>query len=193
MHERPVPAPPGRPRNPDVDPRVRDATLRLLLERGYVGLRIDDVVRTSGVAKTTIYRRWPSLALLVLDSVEAALGPRIVPASGDVEVDLAALLTVVHDSLVANPVGWMLPDIGIDLMRQPELTGEYRRRFIDPLRNQALVLLRRGTEEGRFTATIDPEAIIDAIAGSIIFRRLLGEPPPTLDALSQIAAAALRP
>lgn len=193
MREPSAPAPAGRPRNPDVDPRVRQATLTLLVERGYAGLRIDDIARASGVAKTTIYRRWPSLVLLVLDAVEAALGPRLVATSEDVEADLVALLRIVLDSLVANPVGWTLPGIGIDLMRQPELAAEYRRRFIDPIREQAVALLGRGIEEGRFAGTADPEAIVDALAGLIVYRRLMGEPPPTLETLLQIARAALRP
>jgi AcrR family transcriptional regulator len=189
----PAPAPAGRPRNPGVDPRVRDATLALLAERGYTGLRIDDVARASGVAKSTIYRRWPSLALLVLETVESALGPREVPLTGDVEADLATLVTVVHDSLTTNPVGWTLPGIGIDLMRQPELAAQYRRRFIDPLRDLAITLLRRGAAEGRFNPEIDPETLVDAVAGTILYRRVVGAPAPDLSAVLALALAALRP
>ena len=51
--------PRGRPRDPMIDDKVTTATLTLLAANGYSGLRVDDVARTSGVAKTTIYRRWP--------------------------------------------------------------------------------------------------------------------------------------
>jgi AcrR family transcriptional regulator len=183
----------GRPRDPDVDARVRDATLALLVERGYAGLRIDDVARASGVAKTTIYRRWPSLALLVLDAVEAALGPRDVPLTGDVEADLEMLVAVVHHSLVSDPVGRIVPAIGLDLLRQPDLAAEYRRRFVAPLREQAVALIRRGMNEGVFAADADPEGVVDAVAGTLVYRRLLGEPAPTLEALTAIAVAVLRP
>ena len=44
----------------------------LLASHGYAGLRIDEVAASSGVAKTTIYRRWPGLAHLVV----AAMGVR---------------------------------------------------------------------------------------------------------------------
>jgi AcrR family transcriptional regulator len=183
----------GRPRDPDVDPRVRDATLALLMERGYAGVRIDDVVKVSGVAKTTIYRRWPSLGLLVLDAVEAALGPREVPVTGDVAADLEATVRVVHESLVTDPVGRTVPGIGLDLLRQPDLAGEYRRRFVDPLRDRAVALIREGVEQGVFTADADPRAVVDAVAGLIVYRRLLGETPPTCDLLLTVALAALRP
>lgn len=193
MRERSAPPLTGRPRDPEVDTRVRDATLALLMERGYSGLRIDDVARASTVAKSTIYRRWPSLMLLVLDVVEAALGPRLVPTSDDIEADLAALLRMSYASLVNNPVGWSLPSIGIDLLQQPELGAEYRRRIIDPIRDQAVSLLRRGIAEGRFAPTAEPEAIFDAVAGSIIYRRMIGEPPAPLETLLQFVRAALRP
>jgi AcrR family transcriptional regulator len=183
----------GRPRDPDVDRRVREATLALLTEHGYAGLRIDDVARASGVAKTTVYRRWPSLAALVLDTVESALGPRVVAPTGDVLADLQTLVRVVHESLAGNPAGWSLPAIGLDLLRQPDLAVEYRRRFVDPLRDQAVALIRQGVVEGRFARDVDARAVVDAISGTIVFRRLVGDPPPTLASLQWLALTALRP
>lgn len=183
----------GRPRDPDVEARVREAVLVLVVEKGYAGLRIDDVARASGVAKTTIYRRWPSMALLVLDAVAGALGPREVPRTGDVEADLVALVTIVHASLVANPVGWALPALGIDLLRQPELAAEYRRRFVEPLRGEAMDLVRRGVAQGRFTDRVAPAVVVDAVAGAIVYRRVVGDPPPSVPELLALAHALLRP
>jgi len=183
---------PGRPRDPDLERRIREATLNLLVERGYALLRVDDVARRAGVAKTTIYRRWPSLILLVLDTVEEALGPHAaVLLTGDVEADLAEIVRGVHRALVENPVGWSMPAVGIDLLRAPALSREYRRRFVDPLRDLAIALVRRGIAEGRFTSTVDPEAVVDAVAGSLLYRRLLGEDPPTADSLLALARALL--
>ena len=183
----------GRPRDPDVDARIRAAVLVLLVERGYAGLRIDDVAHASRVAKTTIYRRWPSLALLVLDAVADALGPREVPRTGDVEADLESLVAIVHASLVANPVGWALPAIGVDLLRQPELAAEYRRRFVEPLRGAAIDLVRRGVEQGRFTDRVAPQVVVDAVAGAVVYRRVIGERPPSVPELLALVHAALRP
>lgn len=186
----PMPGP-GRPRDPHLDRLVRDATLALLLERGYAALRVDDVVRRSGVAKTTIYRRWASLAELVLDTVVDALGPRAVPVTDDVDADLEALVRAIHHSLVDNPVGWSLPAIGIDLSRDPELGREYRRRVIDPPREQAIALIRRGIQQGRFRADVDPATLADAISGIWVYRRVVDEPPPSVDAVLAVARAAL--
>lgn len=39
-------------------------------ERGYAGLRINDIAEASGVAKTTIYRRWADDDHLVVGAME---------------------------------------------------------------------------------------------------------------------------
>lgn len=183
----------GRPRNPEVEQRVRSATLSLLVDKGYAGLRIDDVAHASGVAKTTVYRRWPSLAMLVLDTVDHALGRRQFHLTGDTAADLEALLTGIYESLVSNPVGWALPAIGLDLLRYPDLAAEYRRRFVDPPRQLGIELIHRGLADGTFTTDIAPEAVVDAVAGSIIYRRVIGDPPPTLQSLRKLATSMLHP
>ena len=118
-----MPVTSGRPRDTTVEPRVRKAVLDVLASKGYAGLRIEDVVRTSGVAKTTIYRRWASLDALVLDAVDVALGDRTVPETGDVVADLVTLVTMLHRSLVDNPWGWALPAIGLSVARDPHLVS----------------------------------------------------------------------
>jgi AcrR family transcriptional regulator len=166
--------------------------LRLLADKGYPAIRIDDVAVAAGVAKTTIYRRWPSLGALALDAVEEALGPRELPDTGDVRADLGALVRLVHTSMVANPIGWALAAAGLDLMRDPALVVDYRRRFIDPLRTRGIVLLRRGRAQGLFDPDLDPEVVVDAFSGAFVLRRLLGEPPPSAAGLTALADAVLR-
>ena len=50
-----------------MDPRVArtravvlDAAIDLLAERGYSGFSVEGVVDRTGVAKTTLYRHWPT-------------------------------------------------------------------------------------------------------------------------------------
>jgi AcrR family transcriptional regulator len=49
----------------------------MLEERGYRDLSVDAVAERAGVAKTTVYRRWPSKGVLVA----AAIAPSPVSAS----------------------------------------------------------------------------------------------------------------
>ena len=49
--------------------RIRDAALGLLIAEGVPGFSIDEICRRSGIAKTTIYRHWPSVHDLLVDTV----------------------------------------------------------------------------------------------------------------------------
>ena len=93
--------------------------------------------------------------MLVLDAVETAVGPREVALTGDVLEDLAAVVRLAYDSMAGTPAGRVLPSIGVDLLHQPDLAAEYRRRFVDPLRDLAVSLIRRGVDDGVFVANGD--------------------------------------
>jgi AcrR family transcriptional regulator len=163
----------GRPRDADATARVLDATLRLLGERGYAALRVDDIAHASGVAKTTIYRRWPSVTALVVAAMEVALGPRAVPDTGDVEADLRALIRMVYRSTTRTPFARALPLVSVELMQQPELAEQYRARIIDPVRDHAVRLVRAGVERGLFRPDTDPALAVDAVIAPVIYRRVI--------------------
>lgn len=61
----------GRPRREGADDQILAVALEMLREHGYGALTLDAVAERAGVAKTTIYRRWPSKSALVA----AALPP----------------------------------------------------------------------------------------------------------------------
>jgi AcrR family transcriptional regulator len=89
-----------QPDRGEIDDRVRRSketvlatTYQLMSEGGIGGVSIDEVARRSGVAKTTIYRHWPSRSALLLDAC-SKLGSRAEPPdTGSLEGDLRALAT----------------------------------------------------------------------------------------------------
>src|SRR4051812_46503855 len=91
----------GRPRDRTLDARILDQVLVLLSSRGYSGLTLDELAARSGVAKTTILRRWPSKAAVAAAGVERlALQSVDVPDSGSLQGDLHALLHGAVDTFV---------------------------------------------------------------------------------------------
>ena len=69
---------------------VLRTTLEVLGERGYAGLRIEDVAAQAGVNKTTVYRRWPTRADLVIAALTTLATPPKAVHSGRLEGDLHA-------------------------------------------------------------------------------------------------------
>ena len=63
----------GRPRKAGADEEILAVTLELLRVTGYRDFNVDEVAAQTGIAKTTIYRRWPTKEALVSAAVEPTL------------------------------------------------------------------------------------------------------------------------
>lgn len=83
----------GRPRRADADAEILAATVELLREGGYRNFNVDAIAERTGIAKTTIYRRWPTKAALIA----AAIAPVTPAANADAEAivrETAAVFTL---------------------------------------------------------------------------------------------------
>lgn len=171
----------GRPRNAAVDTAVLATTIGLLRERGYAGLRINDIAEASGTAKTTIYRRWPTLTHLVVAAMQHALGERAFEATGDTEADL--------DSLVESGLGFLVDGrsdllaVALAIHRQgdTELRSTYRQSIIDPIREQAITLIATAIERGELEENTQPDVMVDAVIGGLVYRSAILAEPLSLD------------
>ena len=59
----------GRPRREGTDEDILAVTQEMLRGGGYGALTVDEVAERAGVAKTTLYRRWPSKSALVAAAI----------------------------------------------------------------------------------------------------------------------------
>ena len=71
----------GRPRDATRGAAILEAALELLTEVGYDRLSIESVAARSGVAKTTIYRRWADKASMVAAALAATAVRPSTPAT----------------------------------------------------------------------------------------------------------------
>ena len=113
---------PGRPRDPEVDRAILQATLKLLTDRGYAGMSIEGVASAAGVGKTAIYRRFPSkaeLAAAAIGSLRESWGP--LPDTGSARSDIVEMLTKVQATL-AHGLGFAIfGALLVEERRNPEL------------------------------------------------------------------------
>jgi AcrR family transcriptional regulator len=80
----------ARPRSERARSDVLDAAHDLLLDRGLEGFTVEAVSARSGVAKTTIYRHWPSAHELLLAALRELIDTFPTPNTGSVREDLLA-------------------------------------------------------------------------------------------------------
>ena len=157
--------------------RVLESTLEVLGRDGYVGLRIEDVASRAGVNKTTIYRRWPSRAELVVAALTQLAGPPHAPEIGRLEPDLHALF-MSATTLLATPAGRGIASVLIAGRGDPEVDrvcSELREMHRTPARR----LLEHARRRGELPRGTDVDLLLDVLTGAIYGR--LRECPGPLD------------
>jgi AcrR family transcriptional regulator len=169
---------------PGCDPRVArsraavlEATLDLLAEEGAEGCTIEAIAGRSGVAKTTIYRHWPSRAALVIDAVRSLMeDPSAVPDTGDVRSDVAAIVGDLGERLRSGHLADVAPALFAAVDADPQL-AELMDVYVHARREPMRTVLRRGIERGQLSADVDVELVIDLLAGPLFYRRLVTRRP----------------
>jgi AcrR family transcriptional regulator len=157
----------GRPRDVDVDRRILAATFRQLVDVGYGALSIEAVATEAGVAKTTIYRRHPSKADLVVAALDVEV-PFSQPSAdlGSREM-LERFVHVAIAMLIDSGAIRVLGSLLVEEAREPGVLNAFRARIIGPRRQLVEGMLRVGIERGEIRPDIDPLIVTEMIAGAI--------------------------
>lgn len=183
----------GRPRDPEVDGRVLGAAFEIMSEVGFRGLRADALAARSGVPKSTIYRRWSSLADLAVDAVDARLGPRTPVATDDPLADVASLITLTHGILTNAGLVHTLPQLAHELIGRPDAAEAYRTRVVGPLRDGAIAAVDRAAAAGLWDGP-DAATSVDLLIGMLLYRAThLGRTPSLDDCFAVADVIAGRP
>lgn len=186
----------GRPRDATADAAIVDATTELLAKVGFAGLRVDDIANAAGVSKTTIYRRWPSKTILVVEALRAAKLEAIpVPDTGDVRADLIIVVTNLYKSLTASTLGRAIPGLVAEKAGDPELAKAIESVYA--LRRSMMTdVIARGVARGQVRPDADIPVLLDLMAAPAYYRFLItGEKLSRALAVRQVDAmmAGLRP
>ena len=162
----------GRPRDSAVDQRVLDAAWDLLLARGYAGLNVDEVAERAAVAKTTLYRRWPTKDHLAMAVVTQMIPPVPVPDTGDLCCDLTEFAVALATSLDRYGTAGLAAELVAAAARHPDI-GDLVRDLHAQRHAMALARLRRATEWEGLRPDIDHEILIDQVSAPIYYRVLI--------------------
>jgi AcrR family transcriptional regulator len=155
---------------------VRDATLALLVEKGYEGLSIAEVASRARIHETSIYRRWGTKPALVMDVLLTSANDQIpVPNTGSLRDDLVQLVRSVELALTSS-LGVLAARFSVSLLEYPEQAAarrEYwRRRF-----ERASVIFERARARGELTGQIDAVLVFELLVAPLFMRALVtGEP-----------------
>lgn len=152
----------------DSGTKIVRSTLELLRTRGPAGVTVESVAAHSGVARTTIYRRYRnrnemlSAALLEVAVVE--------PPDADLSAEARLRWVVRHAaSMVVDGIGFggmaaLLTD------SDPEF-GVLFRQVLARHRSELREVLDAGKRNGQFASSMEPEVLVDGIVGALVAER----------------------
>jgi len=183
---------PGRPRNAGADEAILDATAELLADHGYLALTVEAVAARAGVAKSTVYRRWPGKDELVMDSLCGLKGAQFDPVGESVRDDLFDMLVRMRDVWVTGRFGQLMGRLAADGIERPDLYREFKARFVAPRRAVNRRIIERGIAEGLIRADTDIEVIMSLLVSPIINATLTHQPALTDRQLEFIVDTVLR-
>lgn len=170
----------GRPRSEDLEPLVLKTTYEMLAKKGYHGFSIDDIVLETGVAKTTIYRRWPNKANLAMSTVTHMISPYLefpkdVPFRKALLDQMEALSTVFSGKfgrVISTLIGAGQQDL--------ELSESILENYLLPRRKAAKQFFQHAIESKQVQPLSDSEidVCMDILYGTLYFRLLLKHEKP---------------
>jgi AcrR family transcriptional regulator len=168
------------------------ATRELLAEGGVRELTVEGVAARSGVAKTTIYRRWrgkDELALAVLiDMVEKVVAT---PDLGDTRKELIAFVDNAVQILGSTLMGRVMQGLVSELATNPKLARAFQERVVAMRVAEVKRLVDRGIERGDLRPDVDVELAHELLFGPVYYRLLLSGAPLVDDLARRIVDGVL--
>ncbi len=161
------------------DPRVArsraavlEATVDLLGEVGHSGTTIEAIAERSGVAKTTIYRHWPSRAQLLIDAFHSGVEHVDQEPTGDLRADLLHLAGGLATKL-RNPRFSRVVATLIDAAESDPEVAELSAGFSAQRRDVVRRVLQRGVDDGELDPGIDLALAPQLLAGALFYQRFM--------------------
>ncbi len=152
----------GRPRSPDIDIRLLDTTLGLLRDGGPSAINVQAVAAESGVAKTTIYRRYRDREELIRTAIGSVVTPPAEPPIENIEGRLTWALgqvdTILGEVLGPGGVAALIDD------REPAFTSLVR-DLLTPYATALAGLIADDMAAGRLRTDLDADAVVTAMLG----------------------------
>jgi len=160
----------GRPRNASIDTEIYAATVDELIEKGFLALSMESIAARAGVAKTTLYRRWPAAHELCAAAI-SSLEPepdQAPPAGGTVRDDLLVLLQRMRRKWASPRYGALMRRAAADGSVRPEVYLQVRDKVVAPHVAAMNTVLRRGIDEGLVRPDVDLDWARQLLAAPIL-------------------------
>ena len=164
-----------------------DAATDLALDVGVRAFTVDELARRSGVAKTTIYRHFPSKNELIITALDGVTPLPEVPDTGNLHDDLVIFLGNVLPIFASAKLRALFLDVLAAATFDEEL-AELQASMMSGRGAALITIIERARARDEIPTKLDIETLVELIEGPMIFRSLLN--PALLDGIDLEAMVA---
>src|SRR6266404_6882248 len=172
-----IPARGGRPRSERLHRAILKTAFKLVLEIGFRAVSTECIAAKAGVGKTTIYRRWPNKAAVVMDAFMMRVGSEtLFPKTEKVAESIRLQMRTMAKAFRSRD-GALVKALLAEAQFDAELATAFRERWTLPRRKMALGVLQEAVRKGELRRDIDLEATIDVLYAPLYYRLQMSTGP----------------
>ena len=181
-HEEPMqhhgqPTPPHAERNrrtkAATDRKITQAALQIAIHQGISSVTIEEVSRVSGVAKTTIYRRYRNSADLLHD-LRVQKVSTLTAGCEDYETSRSGFMRMLEQTRERFDTSIGITSAGLALSGSSEFFTTIIDELVTPIKQRFANYIERGQRQGVFRKPLDANHLFDTILGSMVACEALG-------------------
>ncbi|MET0418288.1 MAG: TetR/AcrR family transcriptional regulator [Actinoplanes sp.] len=163
----PMPKRPGRKRDNDAEDRILRSAVDVFTAEGWRGFRLDAVAKAAGVGKSTIYLRYPTREVLLLEVLDTHGYAVAMNAQdhGSVRADLSAFAHTYAEWL-EGPAGLFNIRLVAEIRLNPDLAEVTQAEFNASI-SHSHQIVRRAKRRGEVPPRASSALILDTVIGTL--------------------------
>jgi AcrR family transcriptional regulator len=172
----------GRGRRPAVEVRedALEAAASLLFEQGISAVTFERVSSAARVSKTTLYKWWPTPAVLAAEAYFARVQHVLeFPDTGSIQADLRTQLHSFANLMMEDRAGAVIAELIGYAQIDPALRSALATGYGLPRREEAVRRLEVAQQHGQIRAGLPLDILVDQLWGACYHRLLVLNEPIT--------------
>lgn len=158
----------GRPRNPELEQRLKRVALETLAKHGFSGLTLEKICAGARVPRATFYRRWSTPTELVIEAFNERFEFGLLDETGDLRADLVAFA----DKLIALYSDPILGPCSSFIINEGKFKPEAMRPAVEAQRlrrRHNYAVLERGLATLGHPTGLSPRLVLSTLNGLASF------------------------
>jgi AcrR family transcriptional regulator len=165
----------------------------LLEQHGFRAVTLEGIAEEAGVARTTVYRRWPNKAAVVMDAFLTHVAPRIAFPEHPVAVERLRLQMQLLARAFRQESGLLIRALIAEAQFDEELRAAVHDGWIAKRRASAKVIIEGAILAGELPDDANADALLDALYGGLYYWLLIDHEVLTEAYVDSLFATVLGP